>query len=107
MQEPLVGLLQELATCKRHLLSYDGLLAVSRLVTCLRIEDQLHQMTELCPVLTGWRRSVRNFRNGLGILDRRIVVGAMHDDHVQSRDDENVMSPVSPRRIDSGKRDLN
>src|SRR6202035_2193096 len=75
-------------------------------MTCLRVEDQLHQMTELCPVLTGWRRSVRNFRNGFGILDRRIVVRAMHDDHVQSWNNENVMSPISSRRIDSGKRDF-
>src|SRR5580700_626918 len=63
-------------------------------------------MTELCAVHAGWRRSVRNFRNGLGILDRRIVIRAMHDDHVQRRDDENIMSPISPRGIDSGKRDF-
>jgi len=63
-------------------------------------------MTELCPVLTGWRRSVRNFRNGLGILDRRIVVSAMHDDHDQGWNDENVVSSISPRGIDSGKRDF-
>jgi len=63
-------------------------------------------MTELCPVLTGWRRSVRNFRNGLGTLDRRIVVSAMHDDHDQGWNDENVVSSISPRGIDSGKRDF-
>src|SRR5580700_9641284 len=80
--------------------------ACCRLMTSLCVEDQLHQMTELCPVLTGWRRSVRNFRNGLGILDRRIVVRAMHDDHVQGWNDENVVSPISPRGIDSGKRDF-
>src|ERR1700722_8118832 len=75
-------------------------------MACFCVEDQLHQMTELCPVLTGWRRSVRNFRNGLGILDRRIVVRAMHDDHVQGWNNKNVVSPVSPRGIDSGKRDF-
>src|SRR5579863_9891586 len=77
-----------------------------RSVTCLRVENQLHQMTELCPVETGWQRSVRNLCNGLGILDRRIVVRAMHDDHVQGRNDENVMSPISPRGINPGKRDF-
>src|SRR5579859_7727215 len=63
-------------------------------------------MTELCPVLADWQRPVRNLRNGLGILDRRIVVRAMHDDHVQGRNNENEMSAVSPRGIDSGKRDF-
>src|SRR5580704_1952620 len=75
-------------------------------MACFCLEDQPHQMTELCPGLGGWRRRVRNGCTGLGILDRRIVVRAMHDDHVQGRNDENVMSPVSPRAIDSGKRDF-
>src|SRR5579864_7043695 len=77
-----------------------------RSVTCLCVEDQFHHMTELCPVLAGWRRSVRNFRNGLGVLNRRIVVRAMHDDHVEGWNDENEMSPISPRGIDSRKRDF-
>jgi tetratricopeptide (TPR) repeat protein len=77
-----------------------------RSVTCLCVEDQLHQMTELCPVLADRRRSVRNFGNGFGILDRRIVVGAMHDDHIQCWNDENEVSSVAARGIDSGKRDF-
>jgi hypothetical protein len=79
MQEPLVGLLQEFATCKRHLLSYDGLLAVSRLVTRLSVEDQFHKMAKLGSVLCD-RSSVGHFLNRFRVFDGRFVVGAVHDD---------------------------
>src|SRR5580692_8932743 len=63
-------------------------------------------MTELRSDLADRHQSVRNFRNRLGILDRRIIVGAMHDDHIQRWNNENEVSSVAACGIDPGKRDF-
>src|SRR5579863_621194 len=59
-------------------------------------------MTKLCPVL-GDGATVTDFRNRLRISYRRIIVGAVDDDHVEGRDNEKIVCSRAPSRIDTRK----